>query len=191
MNIVDRQAIEDLFTRLQDAEKKGGPRDPEAEELIAKLVSRQPAAAYYLAQTVLVQQWALNNAHDRIENLERRAEGGGGFLSALFGGGGARSGGHRSSAPKRESAINPALGQTATTGFLATASNTALGVAGGFILADMLQQGNFTDSSLATGFAPDTPPAADAGGGAGSDAGGDFGGDYGGGMDFGGGDGGF
>ena len=76
MNIVDRQAIEDLFRRLKDAERQGGPRDPEAEELIARLVSRQPAAAYYLAQTVLVQQWALNSAHDKIETLERRGAGG-------------------------------------------------------------------------------------------------------------------
>ena len=45
MNIVDRQAIEDLFTRLKDAEKNGGERDPEAEALIAKLVEKQPAAA--------------------------------------------------------------------------------------------------------------------------------------------------
>ena len=37
MNIVDRQAIEDLFRRLRDAEKAGGPRDPAAEELIEKL----------------------------------------------------------------------------------------------------------------------------------------------------------
>jgi hypothetical protein len=173
MNIVDRQAIEDLFRRLRDAEKDGGPRDPEAEELIEKLVSRQPAVAYYLAQTVLVQQWALNAAHDRIEHLERR---GGGILSALFGG---RSG----SADRRAPSGAPAsLGQTATTGFLATASNTALGVAGGFILADLLAQASFTDEAFASGVNPAEAGApADAGS---VDAG--FGGDFGGG-DFGGG----
>jgi uncharacterized protein len=176
MNIVDRQAIEDLFRRLKDAEKAGGPRDPEAEELIARLVSRQPAAAYYLAQTVLVQQWALNSAHDKIEALERH--GTRGILAALFGGR-SRAGSHR------DSRVPPSLGQTATTGFLATASNTALGVAGGFILADMLAQGNFSDQALASSFNPAQPAApVDAGGAAGG-----FGGDFGGG-DFGGGDGG-
>lgn len=176
MNIVDRQAIEDLFRRLKDAEKEGGPRDPEAEELIEKLVSRQPAVAYYLAQTVLVQQWALNSAHDKIADLERRGARGG-LFSALFGG---RSGPAGATA---RSAVPPSLGQTATTGFLATASNTALGVAGGFILADLLAQGNFSDQALASSFNP--PEAAapvDAGGTVG-----DFGGDFGGG-DFGGGD---
>jgi hypothetical protein len=177
MNIVDRQAIEDLFRRLKDAEKDGGPRDPEAEELISRLVSRQPAAAYYLAQTVLVQQWALNAAHDKIEALERRGAGGG-LFSALFGGRPSTAG---SSA---RSAVPPSLGQTAATGFLATASNTALGVAGGFILADMLAQGNFSDQALASSFDP--PEAAapvDAGGALGGFGGGDFGG-----GDFGGGD---
>lgn len=172
MNIVDRQAIEDLFRRLRDAEKEGGPRDPEAEELIAKLVSRQPAAAYYLAQTVLVQQWALNSAHDKIEALERR---GGGLLSAIFGG-------RPSPGPSGKTAVPPGLGQTATTGFLATASNTALGVAGGFILADMLAHGNFSDQALASSFnPPEAASSGDAGGAAAGGFGGDFGGDFGGG----------
>lgn len=175
MNIVDRQAIEDLFRRLRDAEKEGGPRDPEAEELIAKLVSRQPAAAYYLAQTVLVQQWALNSAHDKIEALERR---GGGLLSAIFGG---RPNASPSPSSSGGSAVPPGLGQTATTGFLATASNTALGVAGGFILADMLAQGNFSDRALASSFNPPEAASTDAGGAAGGGFGDLGGGDFGGG----------
>jgi hypothetical protein len=179
MNVVDRQAIEDLFRRLKDAEAQGGPRDPEAEELISKLVSRQPAVAYYLAQTVLVQQWALNSAHDRIADLERRGAGGG-LFAALFGG---RSG------PSRERADMPSsLGQNATTGFLATASNTALGVAGGFILADLLAQGHFTDQAFASGVTPSEAAApADAGSAVSDFGGSDFGGgDFGGGGDVGG-----
>jgi hypothetical protein len=176
MNIVDRQAIEDLFRRLKDAEAQGGPRDPEAEKLIAKLVSRQAAAAYYLAQTVLVQQWALNSAHDKIEALERR-QAGGGLFSVLFGG---RSG---ATAAGTRSAVPPSLGQTAATGFLATASNTALGVAGGFILADMLAQGNFSGQALASSFNPPEAAAPVDAGGAVDGFGGDFGG-----GDFGGGD---
>jgi hypothetical protein len=173
MNIVDRQAIEDLFTRLKDAEARGGARDADAEALIAKLVARQPAAAYYLAQTVLVQQWALNAAHDHIEDLERSG-GGGGILSAIFGG---RGRGPRSSAPAPRAPVNPPRG----IGFLEGASQTALGVAGGFILADMLSQANFNDSALAASFTPDAPADAGFGGMGGDFGGGDFGGDGGGG----------
>ena len=170
MNIVDRQAIEDLFTRLKDAEKRGGPRDAEAEALIAKLVARQPAAAYYLAQTVLVQQWALNAARDQIDSLERSG-GGGSILSAIFGG--------RRSSARTERPLPASLDATRV-GFLAGASQTALGVAGGFILADMLAQGNFSESALSSSFTPDAS--------AGLGMGGDFGGgDFSGGGDGGGG----
>jgi len=172
MNIVDRQAIEDLFTRLKDTESEGGPRDEEAEALIAKRVERQPAVAYYLAQTVLVQQWALNQAQRRLDGLEARAEGGGGLFSALFGGG------RNKERKVRKTAINPSLGQNAATGFLATAANTSLGVAGGFVLHDMLAQGNFSGNSLAAGYEPETPAGSGLGGEAGAvDTGmGDFGG---------------
>jgi hypothetical protein len=174
MNIVDRQAIEDLFTRLKDAEARGGARDADAEALIAKLVSRQPAAAYYLAQTVLVQQWALNAAHDHIEDLERSGAGGG-ILSAIFGG--------RRRPARGESARRVPAERPRGIGFLEGASQTALGVAGGFILADMLSQANFSDSALASSIAQ---PPADAGFGG---VGGDFGGgDFGGGGDGGGGE---
>jgi hypothetical protein len=172
MNIVDRQAIEDLFTRLKDAEKRGGPRDADAEALIAKLVARQPGAAYYLAQTVLVQQWALNAAHEEIEARQGERPGGG-FFSTLFGGS------RRSSPAPRQDRMPPSLGQTSATGFLATASNTAIGLAGGFVLHDLLAQGNFSDGSLANSFSQ--PPTAPIDPGTGM-LGGDFGGgDFGGG----------
>ena len=172
MNVVDRQAIEDLFTRLKETERSGGPRDSEAEELIARFVQRQPAAAYYLAQTVLVQQWALNAAHDDIERLNRQGNSGGGLLAALFGGG--RSAPRASRRPPAQPDLPAGLG------FLAGASQTALGVAGGFILMDMLASHNFSDSAFAAGTGPDA--ATDLGGG--DFGGGDFGG---GGGDFGGG----
>ena len=172
MNIVDRQAIEDLFTRLKEAERNGGSRDQEAEDLIARLVQRQPSVAYYLAQTVLVQQWALNAAHDDIERLERQGNGGG-LLASIFGGGGGR----RSRRAGRANDV-PQL-QPGGMGFLAGASQTALGVAGGFILIDILANHNFSDSAFAEGLGPDA--ATDMGS---SDFGG---GDFGGGGDGGGG----
>ncbi len=93
MNTNDRQAIEELFRKLGQAERSGSAaaRDPEAEALILEHMTRQTSAAYYMAQTIIVQEHALHAAHERIEDLQRelssRPATGGGFLSSLFGGG--------------------------------------------------------------------------------------------------------
>ncbi|MEP9380720.1 DUF2076 family protein, partial [Aquabacter sp. CN5-332] len=83
MDTQDRQAIEGLFGRLAQVEQQAGPRDTEAEGFIRDRVSRQPAAPYFMAQTIVVQEYALQEAQRRIEELERRPAGGGGFLSGL------------------------------------------------------------------------------------------------------------
>ncbi len=69
----DRKAIDGLFERLEEAERRGGPRDAEAEALIREKMARQPSSAYYLAQTVVVQQEALKEAERRIQELEGRS----------------------------------------------------------------------------------------------------------------------
>jgi hypothetical protein len=73
MNNEDRIAIEDVFSRLQEVERQGGPRDPEAEQFIRARLDAQPGAAYYLAQTVLVQEHALKAAQQKISELEQGA----------------------------------------------------------------------------------------------------------------------
>lgn len=94
----DRRAIDDLFAKVQEAERQSPQRDPQAEGYIADLVRRQPAAPYYLAQAVIVQEHALNALNQKIQELEaelaRRpaapapaAPAQGGFLGGLFGGG--------------------------------------------------------------------------------------------------------
>ena len=55
----ERGIIDDLFDRLRRAEGQSGPRDPEAEALIAQHVAAQPPAPYYMAQAIVVQQEAL------------------------------------------------------------------------------------------------------------------------------------
>ena len=90
MNQQERNMIEGLFQRLQQAETQAGPRDPEAEALIRVLMSRQTAAPYLLAQVVLVQEQGLKQLQTRIEALEQEVAEpaqGGGFLSGLFCGG--------------------------------------------------------------------------------------------------------
>jgi hypothetical protein len=125
----DRQAIETLFERLGEVERRAPPRDPEAEALIARGVRALPGAAYHMAQTIVVQEAALTAAQSRIEALESEAErrGSGGFFGGLFG-----EDGPRGRAPARAPAA-PAGG-----GFLAGAAQTAMGVAGGVLLAEAL-----------------------------------------------------
>jgi hypothetical protein len=133
MDTNDRQAITGLFDKLSQVERQMPHRDPEAERLIGDAIARQPGAPYYLAQTVVVQEHALNSAQSRIEQLEaelteaRRASQGGGFLSGLFGGG---------STPRRPAQPARPMPQGAQGGFLAGAAQTAMGVAGGMLLAN-------------------------------------------------------
>lgn len=66
----ERSLLTDLFDRLREAQRT--PRDPDAERFIREMVSAQPAAPYYMAQALLVQQQALAAAHERVEELERQ-----------------------------------------------------------------------------------------------------------------------
>lgn len=89
----DRQAIEGLFHKLGQVEQQSPSRDAEAEHFIAGQIARQPGAPYFMAQTIVMQDHALNSAQARIEELEyqlqasRQQAGQGGFLSRMFGGG--------------------------------------------------------------------------------------------------------
>lgn len=72
----ERQMLADLFERVRTAAQ--GPRDPQAEAFINDATRAQPYAPYVLAQTVLVQQQALENATQRIVQLEAQLRSGGG-----------------------------------------------------------------------------------------------------------------
>jgi hypothetical protein len=152
MNSDDRNAIDDLAARI----------------------ARFPAAPYYMAQAVIVQQQALEEAHARLQDLERQLEerSSGGFLGALFGGGAAgqpaRSSGYGSAprgygAQRGYSAMGGQRG-----GFLAGAAQTAMGVAGGVVLGSMIAGMLTPDAAQAA-----EPPAEDDAGGDLGDAGGD------------------
>ena len=146
----ERRVIDDLFAKLREAEDRSGPRDPEAEALIRRHAADQPAAPYYMAQAIVVQEQALANLQARTEDLERRlAErpAGGGFLAGLFGGGAA------ASAPARhgQQAVPYPHRHHAGGGFLGGALQTAMGVAGGMLVAN----------ALTSAFAPDEAAAAE------------------------------
>ena len=133
------------------------PVDAEADRLISDLFARYPEARYRITQTAFVQEAALVEANNRIQQLEWEVEnarrqgqaaaaqaGGGGMFGGLFGG--------RSNAPmpppmpprpqpQYPAGYNPAALQQQSRGgmgFLGTAVAAAAGVAGGMMIGNML-----------------------------------------------------
>ncbi|MGH7046732.1 MAG: DUF2076 domain-containing protein [Stellaceae bacterium] len=64
----EQDLITTLLARLKNA--AGQPKDPEADTLIRQAAAVQPDAAYYLVQTVLIQDLSLHTAQNRIAELE-------------------------------------------------------------------------------------------------------------------------
>jgi uncharacterized protein len=69
----ERQLLGGLFQRV--ASTASTPRDAEAEAFINDAIRMQPHAPYALAQTVLIQQQALEAATRRLQELEAQAQG--------------------------------------------------------------------------------------------------------------------
>ena len=131
MNQDDRNAIDQLFEKLREVELRSTPRDPSAEALIRQRIAEQPGAPYYMAQTIVVQEQALEAAGRQIQALQQQANPPG-LFGGLFGGG------QRTRQPVRSV---PAYRQDYAPGgggFLAGAAQTALGVAGGVLIANMI-----------------------------------------------------
>ena len=149
----ERQVIDGLFAKLREVDRQSPQRDGEAEAHIGRMVSAMPSAPYYMAQALLVQEQALANMQNRVQELERAAAerpAGGSFLGGLFGGGAPAPAPRRGMAPMAQGPIPPQYmqqgqamggspwGRPAGGGFLAGAMQTALGVAGGMLIADAL-----------------------------------------------------
>jgi uncharacterized protein len=170
----DKKAIEDLFARLTEVERQGMARDGEAEAFIRDQISVHPGAPYYMAQTIVVQEQALQAAQARIEALEQQQQSApesGGFLGGLFGGG-QRPSGRVPSIPRRSAGAVPPQ-SAALGGRGAGAAQTAMGVAGGLLLGNMIAGAFAGDEAAAAEEVPaDDVPADDFGG---DDMGGDFG----------------
>ncbi|WKW44566.1 DUF2076 domain-containing protein [Kosakonia cowanii] len=151
MQYDEQQLINGLFQRLKQAEQQNGQRDAQAERQIAELVKQQPAAPYYMAQSMLIQEAALKRLQTRVQELEnqlaqqqsQQPSGGGSFLSGLFGGNRnqpvqpAQNWG-ASTAQQPQQYASPAPTASRGSGFMAGALQTAAGVAGGVVIADML-----------------------------------------------------
>jgi hypothetical protein len=147
MDHQDRQAIEQLFGKIAQVERQSTAPDSQAAQFIRSQLNQQPNAPYYMAQTIVVQEQALSAAHGRIQQLEQelasRPASGGGFLSGLFGGGQPRPQPQQSYQPQPQPmhSMPPGMGGMAPRaggGFLAGAAQTAMGVAGGVMLGNMI-----------------------------------------------------
>lgn len=148
----EQQLIDGLFSRLKQAESQTTARDAAAEQLIKQHLQEQPGAPYYMAQAILIQEAALKKLNERVTELENRVaqqqqqpqQSSGGFLSGLFGGHSRQEPPAQQQPPVWNNAPQQQPPQYANapaargTGFLGGALQTAVGVAGGVVMADML-----------------------------------------------------
>lgn len=156
----ERQLLTGLADRIKNAPAQ--QKDEEAAALIRDLVQVRPDTPYILAQTTLMQDFALRTAQAQIADLQRQladarqaapASGGGGFLGGLFGGGGpsvppaGQPGGpwvrpqtaYGQPASTQPVYAAPVLQPSQTSGFLQNAAQTAVGVAGGMLLFEGME----------------------------------------------------
>jgi len=179
-NQQDQQAIDGLFDRIEDVARKSQPRDHDAEALIQQRLRDYPPAPYYMAQTILMQEQALRQAQERIEQLEASQRPSGGFLGGLFGGDEPeRRPARRGPWDRGQQDYEIRRGQGGG-GFLAGAAQTAMGVAGGVLLGSAIA-GMLSGGAHASEYTPNDADAeqdVDAGGddfdGGDFDIGGDF-----------------
>jgi uncharacterized protein len=150
----ERDLITALFSRLQQAPNQ--PKDAEADALIRGGVSAQPDAPYLLVQTVLIQDMALNEAHNRIKELEQKVAAPPAQTTSFLGRGSVPSAGPwgqaapppaapvwtqsgASPAPQAAQPMAPLAAPGASSGFLRQAAMTAASVAGGALLFQGIQ----------------------------------------------------
>ncbi|MEW5420328.1 DUF2076 domain-containing protein [Amorphus sp. 3PC139-8] len=167
MTPTERELLSRLFDRIDQA--SSGPRDGEAEALIAERVAANPQAAYRMAQTIAVQDKALNRAEEKIRNLEAAPERRSDAPPA------------RSLADEADAALPPRRSSVPTAGarpagfgaggFLAGAGQVALGIVGGSLLMEGIRglMGNDGAAQAGEGAGVDGAPADAAGADPGQD----------------------
>jgi len=141
----ERNLLSNFLRDLDQA--RGGPKDAEAEAMIAQTLSRNPDAAYLLVQHTIMSDQALLAAQKRIAELESQGRGAA-PASSFLGGGPWSQGGQAppsqtpapmtsvpqyAPAPASPFSLGGGLGS-----FLRSAGTTAAGVAGGEMLFEGL-----------------------------------------------------
>lgn len=159
MNTDERSQIIGLFDRMRTF--SGIEKDGAAAQLIDDEVRRNPDAPYLLAQSVLVQEQALQRADERIRELESGL--GAAQASAPKAAAGASQAFSRNVQGSRSASVPTAGAQrsqqgarpAAGGGFMSQALATATGVAGGMLLASGISSLLSSDSASAS----ETPAA--------------------------------
>ncbi len=67
----ERRLLTDLATKVSQTPPP--QRDPEAEDFIRKNIGSRPDALYLMTQTVLIQNMAIEQAHQQIRELQQRS----------------------------------------------------------------------------------------------------------------------
>lgn len=152
MTADERKMLEDLANKF--AQTPTPPKDPEAEDFIRKRIGSRPDALYLMTQTVLIQNLALQQAQQQLQELQQRAGqpapvGSGSFLGGQQGGRGpggyAGSGysGQQQYAPPPPQYAAPAASMpspgSGAPSFLRGAAQTAAGVAAGALAFEGIQ----------------------------------------------------
>lgn len=158
----EQRLIDGLFQRLKQTENQYASRDSEAEQHIRTHLQTQPNAPYYMAQSILIQEAAikqlnnqLNALNEEVNQLRLNAsqqKSSGSFLSGLFGGNNSPktarqerpfepipgTQGYAPSTSVAGGAAPSSAPPAARNSFMAGALQTAAGVAGGVLVADLL-----------------------------------------------------
>lgn len=130
----ERQMLTDLANKV--AQTPAPPIDSEAEDFIRTRIGSRPDALYLMTQTVLIQNLALDQARQQIQQLQQtpQAPANQGSSSFLSGRSAAAPQQQSSTAPPPTYQTGPASGGPsagAGSSFLRTAAQTAAGVAAG------------------------------------------------------------
>ena len=163
----ERQMLTDLANKV--AQTPAPPIDKEAEDFIRTRIGSRPDALYLMTQTVLIQNMALEQAKQQIQQLQQSAPGGSNQGSSSFLGGRSAA----PSAPQQQAGaapsptyqmapqMAPVSGASAAGGgssFLRGAAQTAAGVAAGALAFEGIRSlfgghmGGFGGPSYGSGF---------------------------------------
>jgi len=79
----EQEMLQGLIQRVNQTQLQ--EKDPDAEEMLNQTLGRNPDALYILAQTILVQQYALDQAKQQLDQLRQQPRRSTSFLGGLLG----------------------------------------------------------------------------------------------------------
>jgi len=192
MNPQEKAQLEQFLEQLNSTQ--AGPKDSDANAMIADSAKRQPDAAYLLVQRAMGLEMALQVAQKQMAEMQNKIDQSNkpsGFLSGMNSWGRAEPGATQSSpanamAAARRPAAGPAQPSAWGSGMLGAIATTAVGVVAGSMLYQGIQSMMGQNTSPESGTALDHSNApADSGqqvaqnyDNSASDYGSDFGGDF-------------